>query len=261
MLTTIAIIPARMASSRFPGKPLKPIVGMPMVGHVYKRTKMSGVDAVYVATYDQAIKDYVESIGGQAVLLQEKFERPTECTAAALQEIERATGETIKNILMIQGDEPVIFPETVNDLAAAVSQRASGVVNIVNNIRDRQIFLDKNIVKAVLDQQGRIIWFFRLPSLFWQERIDELTSVKIQTGIIGFKREALLSYAMLKSTDFEKVNSVDMFRFVEHGIPVSALLSPQRLYSVDTPKDLELVSEIMSNDPLFQKYNQHDNRG
>ena len=115
-MNIIAIIPARMASSRFPGKPLAEINGTPMIGHVYYRCKMSpSLTDVYVATCDQEIKEYVESIGGKAVMTADTHERCTERTCEALEIIERETGRQTDIVLMVQGDEPMLEPEMIDE--------------------------------------------------------------------------------------------------------------------------------------------------
>ncbi|MBU1895916.1 3-deoxy-manno-octulosonate cytidylyltransferase [Patescibacteria group bacterium] len=256
VIKNLGVIPARLGSGRFPNKPLKEILGMPMLGHIYKRSCLSTkLDYVCVATYDKEIVDYIDSIGGKAILIREQYERPTECVAAAVREIEKECGQKVENILMIQGDEPMVNPEVIEALASDLEKNENEVVNIVNKINHKDEYFDKDIVKMVVDKLGRILWFFRLPSPFWEEKARELSSVGIQTGIIGFKRRVLFLYSELMPTDFEKANSVDMFRFLEHGINIKALFSKIRLYSVDTPSDLEMVEKVMSQDPLTATYN------
>ena len=113
-MNIIGIIPARMASSRFPGKPLAPILGIPMIGHVYFRSKMSRLlNEVYVATCDREIADYIESIGGHAIMTSDKHERASDRCAEAMLKIESATGEKTDIVVMIQGDEPMVTPEMI----------------------------------------------------------------------------------------------------------------------------------------------------
>ena len=112
----IGIIPARLASSRLPQKPLADILGMPMIGHVYHRSKLcSTLDEVYVATCDLEIYNYITSIGGKAVMTSDKHERASDRTAEALLKIEKDTQSKIDIVVMIQGDEPMVTPEMIND--------------------------------------------------------------------------------------------------------------------------------------------------
>src|SRR3989338_8650143 len=110
-LNIIGIIPARMGSSRFPGKPLAKILGMPMVGHVYFRSKMSKIlNDVYIATCDKEIGDYADSIGAKWAMTKDTHERASDRCAEAMLKIENETGEKVDIAVMIQGDEPMIFP-------------------------------------------------------------------------------------------------------------------------------------------------------
>ena len=114
-LAIIGIIPARMASTRFPNKPMAKIAGIPMIGHVYLRCKMSGLlDDLYVATCDKEIYDYIESIGGKAVMTADTHERASDRCAEALQKIEMSTGRRADIMVMIQGDEPMIRPQMID---------------------------------------------------------------------------------------------------------------------------------------------------
>ena len=110
-MKAVAIIPARMGSSRFPGKPMAKILGMPMIGHCYFRTRMCAeLKGTYVATCDREIFDYVQAIGGQAVMTSDKHDRASDRAAEAMLKIEEKTGESIDIVVMVQGDEPMIIP-------------------------------------------------------------------------------------------------------------------------------------------------------
>ena len=114
-MNIIGIIPSRLASSRLPQKPMADILGMPMIGHVYFRSKLSSMlNEVYVATCDQAIVDYIESIGGKAIMTADTHEHASDRTAEALLKIEQTTGEKVDIVVMIQGDEPMITPEMIS---------------------------------------------------------------------------------------------------------------------------------------------------
>src|SRR4030042_3802428 len=115
----IGIIPARMDSSRFPGKPLENINGIPMIGHVYLRSKLNKTfDDVYVATCDNQIKDYIESIGGKAIMTASTHERASDRTAEAMLKVEKKIGKKIDIVVMIQGDEPMIYPQMIDKVLA-----------------------------------------------------------------------------------------------------------------------------------------------
>ena len=127
----IGIIPARLASSRLPNKPMADILGMPMIGHVYFRSKMSSIfDEVYVATCDKEIYDYITGIGGKAVMTADTHERASDRTAEALLKVENETGSKVDIVVMIQGDEPMITPEMIS--AAVQPLLEDNSLNITN---------------------------------------------------------------------------------------------------------------------------------
>ena len=146
-MNAIGIIPARLAASRYPGKPLVLIHGMPMVGHCYHRTRLApGLAGVYVATCDEAIADYVRSIGGLAIMTATSHTRATTRTAEAMQHIEAATGKQPDVVVMVQGDEPLILPETIAETLGHFGDPAVEIVNIMSRLRTYDQFVDKNNV-------------------------------------------------------------------------------------------------------------------
>ncbi|MBU0573434.1 MAG: 3-deoxy-manno-octulosonate cytidylyltransferase, partial [Candidatus Margulisbacteria bacterium] len=125
-MKNIGIIPVRMGSSRFPGKPMELIQGIPMVAHVYFRCKMSReLDEVFVATCDKEIFDYITSIGGKAVMTADTHERCTDRTAECLLKVEQTSGHKMELVVMVQGDEPMIYPSMVDDAVAPMLKDAS----------------------------------------------------------------------------------------------------------------------------------------
>ena len=161
----IAIIPARMGSSRFPGKPLAPILGTPMVGHVYFRTKMCKIlSATYVATCDKEIYDYVNSIGGKAVMTSTKHERASDRVAEALTKVEEEQGVRYDIVVMVQGDEPMILPEMVEAAVRPMLQDpAIEVVNLMAPLETLEEQEDSNEVKVVVDKNNFALYFSREP--------------------------------------------------------------------------------------------------
>ena len=115
-MRVVAVIPARMASSRFPGKPMALIHGMPMIGHCYCRVRLcDALSDTYVATCDKEIFDYIESIGGKAIMTADTHERASDRAAEAMVKIEEATGEQTDILVMVQGDEPMVNPKMINN--------------------------------------------------------------------------------------------------------------------------------------------------
>ena len=132
-MNAIGIVPARLASSRFPGKPLEKMLGMPMIGHCYHRTRLApGISSAYVATCDDAIAEYVRSIGGNAIMTSDKHTRATTRTAEALEIIERETGNKVDIVVMVQGDEPLISPETIGETLDGFEDASVTIVNVMS---------------------------------------------------------------------------------------------------------------------------------
>ena len=251
----VGVIPARMASSRFPGKPLATILGTPMLGHVYLRSKIAQMlDEVYVATCDEEIRQYTESIGGRAIMTSDKHERASDRVAEALARIEGESGETADIVVMIQGDEPMVVPEML-DLAVQpmLADDSIRVVNLMAPMKTREEYEDPNEIKVVVDNDGNALYFSREPIPSRKKYRGEIPMLK-QVCIIPFRRDFLLEFARLASTPLEKVESIDMLRVLEHGYRVKMVLTSFETYSVDTPEDLRFVEERMQNDPLIAEY-------
>ena len=142
MTRAIGIIPARMASSRLPGKPLVPICGIPMVGHVYFRSKMSLVlDEVYIATCDKDICDYADSIGAPGIMTADTHERATDRSAEAMEKIESMTGEKADIVVMIQGDEPLLVSQMIDDVMAPLQEDSDVMVaNLMSPLKNKEEF-------------------------------------------------------------------------------------------------------------------------
>jgi 3-deoxy-manno-octulosonate cytidylyltransferase (CMP-KDO synthetase) len=254
-MNVIGIIPARMASSRFPGKPLAKICGIPMLGHVYLRSKMAKIlDDLYVATCDNEIKNYIESIDGKAVMTSNKHKRASDRSAEAMIKIENETGRRIDIIVMIQGDEPMLFPEMIEmAVQPMLRDRSILVVNLMAPIKTRDEQEDPNEVKVVVDRNNYALYFSREPIPSWKMGANEVPMLK-QVCIIPFRRDFLSKFIQLEPTPLEIIESIDMLRVMEHGYKVKMVPSSFKTYSVDTPEDLRAVEELMKNDPLIAKY-------
>jgi len=244
-----------MASSRFPGKPLAKIRGIPMLGHVYFRSKMAKVlEGVYVATCDDEIMKYIESVGGNAVMTSDKHERASDRAAEAMIKIENETGQSVDIVVMIQGDEPMLFPEMIELAVQPMLQDENIlVVNLMAPMRTRQEHEDPNEVKVVVDKDNYALYFSREPIPSWEKGATELPMLK-QVPIIPFRRDFLFKFTQLEPTPLEIIESVDMLRAVEHGYKVKMILTDYETYGVDTPENLRFVEERMKKDPLVNKY-------
>jgi 3-deoxy-manno-octulosonate cytidylyltransferase (CMP-KDO synthetase) len=254
-MKAIAVIPARMGSSRYPNKPMAKIHGMPMIGHCLLRTAMCAALAeTYVATCDSEIFDYVTSIGGKAVMTSDQHQRATDRTAEAMLKIEKESGNKVDIVVMVQGDEPMVTPDMIDDaLKPFGGDSGIQVVNLMARIDDIADFDDPNEVKVVVDKAMNAIYFSREPIPSRRKGFDTVPMWK-QVCIIPFRRDYLLKFNSLPETELERIESIDMLRILENGEDVRMVITARRTYSVDTPEDLLFTKQAMISDPLMQKY-------
>lgn len=254
-MNIISIIPARMGSSRFPGKPMADILGMPMIGHVYKRVKMSKtLSEVYVATCDKEIFDYIESIGGKAVMTSDCHERCSDRCAEAMLKIEKATNEKCDIMVMVQGDEPLTFPEMIDEaVQPMIEDKTVLITNLVADLDTLESFENPNEVKVVIDKFGNAIYFSREPIPSRKKGILDVP-MKKQVCVIPFTRDFLLEYNEMEPTPLEIIESVDMMRIIENGMKVKMIPTKFVTKAVDTEEDLKIVNEMMLRDNLYKTY-------
>ena len=254
-MNIVSIIPARMNSSRFPGKPLANILGMPMIGHCYKRSSMcKEISETYVATCDTEIKNYIHSIGGKVIMTSKSHERATDRTAEAMLKIEKNTGQKIDIVVMIQGDEPMIIPEMISQSLKPFNiDSETKVVNLYSDIKTIEEFNDPNEVKVVVDINSNALYFSREPIPSRKKGFDEVPMYK-QVCVIPFQRNYLLEFNKTKQTPLEIIESVDMLRIIENRDAVKMVYVKNTTYSVDTKKDLDNVERIMKDDSLIKQY-------
>lgn len=254
-MNIISIIPARMGSSRFPGKPMADILGMPMIGHVYKRVKMSKtLDEVYVATCDEEIYAYIESIGGKAVMTSDCHERCSDRCAEAMLKIEKQTGQKCDIMVMVQGDEPLTFPEMIDEsVSPMLKDQTIYITNLVADIDTLEAFENPNEVKVVMDKFENALYFSREPIPSRKKGVLDVP-MKKQVCVIPFTRDFLLEYNEMEPTPLEIVESVDMMRILENGMKVKMVPTEYTTKAVDTKEDLVQVSEMMKKDSLIKEY-------
>lgn len=247
-----AVIPARMGSSRYPGKPLCDIHGLSMVEHVYRRTEMCGlIDMTYVATPDVEIRDEVKAFGGE-VIMTGPHRRAIDRVAEASESLDADI------VVVVQGDEPLVYPDMIGAAVKAVIENDDvGVSTMVKEIVSETIFEDPNFPKVVVDGDWNVLYFSREPIPNRHDRtFDELTAYK-HLAVIPFTDEFLTEFTNLKQTPLEQAESIDLIRALEHGYDIRAVEVERDVYQVDTPEDHEVVNEIMVNDDLFETYAHH----
>lgn len=253
----VGIIPSRMQSTRFPGKALAKIHGMPMIGHVYHRSKLSRtLDGLYLAVSGKEIEEYADSIGAEYVRDKQKSYRGcSNAIADATLEIEDRIGKKADIVVMIQGDEPMIVPDMI-DMAVRplLEDRSIKVANLMAPVRSAEEHADPNCPKVVVDRNSFALYFSRepIPSVKkWKG--GDIPRYK-QVCVIPFDRDYLMEFAGRQPGVLEEIESIDMNRVLEYGEKVKMVFEEFETYSVDAPADLGRVAQKMENDPLFSKY-------
>jgi len=248
-MTVAAVIPVRMGSTRYPGKPLCDISGMSMVEHVYRRTRMSdSVDTTVVATPDEEIREEVESFGGE-VIMTGSHPRATDRVAEAAESLDADI------IVVMQGDEPLVYPDMLDDAIAPVRDVPDvKVTNLAKPILEEEEYRDPNNVKVVVDDDWNALYFSRSPVPYIHEGTYDTAPVYHQVCVIPFEREFLFEFTSMAETTLEQVESIDMLRLLENGHDVRLVETDRQTYPVDTPEDHEKVNELMAEDPLYEKY-------
>jgi len=252
----IGIIPARLASTRFPNKPLADIHGVAMIGHVYQRSIMcKDLSYVYVATCDKQIYDYIKSINGNVVMTEKDHESSADRTSEAVLKIEKELKTTFDIVVMIQGDEPMITSDMIGiALSPLIMDDSINVVNLMSEIQSVEEFNNPNVVKVVVDINNFAIYFSREPIPSSKMGAYGFPMLK-RVNIIPFQRDFLINFNSIAQTPLEIIESISMMRLIENGLKVKMVMTEIITHSVDSEEDLELIRELMKDDLLMIKYN------
>jgi 3-deoxy-manno-octulosonate cytidylyltransferase (CMP-KDO synthetase) len=238
---TAAVIPARYASTRFPGKPLALIAGRPMVEHVWRRCQQAGAfDEVLVATDDARIQEVVTRFGGAAVMTSPACATGTDRVA----EVARARPD-VAVWINVQGDEPLVDPQSLRVLAGLFSDASVEMGTLVRPLEEAEAD-SPHVVKAVLALNGDALYFSRSPLPFIREPA-EAGSVRrhAHLGLYGYRRETLLRLANLPPTPLEQAEKLEQLRALEHGIRIRCGQVASRTVAVDVPEDVARVEALL----------------
>jgi 3-deoxy-manno-octulosonate cytidylyltransferase (CMP-KDO synthetase) len=239
-----------MASSRFPGKPLKPILGLSMIEHVRRRVSLCNVlDEVIVATCDKIIFDEVQSHGGKVVMT-------SDCHESCIDRIEEAAMEIQTDIIInVQGDMPLIDPGSLEALVKPLLQDKNiHYTDMITPISEKSDILNHNTVKVVANLSGDALYYSReaIPSI--KKDLNQEQAYFMQVGITAFRKRSLRCFSSLERTPLEITESIDMLRLLEHDYDIRTIITTSPALGVDTPEDLLLVNDLMDKDTLFPKY-------
>lgn len=231
----LGVIPARYKSTRLEGKPLKNICGYPMIQWVYQRAKSSHLDDVVIATDDYRIKEVVESFGGHAVITKEEHLNGTSRIAEVCEKM-----KDYDVIINIQGDEPLIEPEMINQLINTFKEEPNLVMSTLKEkIEDFKLVENPNIVKVVTDKNNMALYFSRSPIPYPREKNEKIYYKHV--GIYGYKRTFVIEYSNMEETLLEKSESLEQLRVLENGYKIKVVETPYKVIGVDTKEDLERV--------------------
>ena len=235
----LCVIPARYASTRLPGKPLKDVAGKPMICRVYGRASQAKtLSGVVVATDDERILRAVEDHGGRAMMTAKDHPTGTD----RLAEVAEAYPD-VDLIINVQGDEPLIEPPLIDELGRAFDDDAElQMATVMTPMEDEAEQKNPNNVKVVTDKNGCALYFSR--SLLPYPRNDAGTPVYKHIGIYAYRRDFLLAYAKMAPTPLERTESLEQLRALENGYKIKCIRTNARFVGVDTPEDLAKVNEI-----------------
>lgn len=237
----LGIIPARYASTRFPGKPLVDIAGKTMIQRVYEQAKKCAtLTEVIVATDDDQIFSHVQQFGGVAVMTSDAHQSGTDrCAEVARQHPEYDV------IINIQGDEPFIDPQQIDKVAACFNQESTQLATLVKKILTTEELYNFSSPKVILNKQSEAIYFSRspLPHVRGREPQQWLyyyTYYK-HIGIYGYKSDILQQVTLLPVSSLEKAESLEQLRWIENGYRIKVAETELETYAIDTPEDLEKI--------------------
>jgi 3-deoxy-D-manno-octulosonate cytidylyltransferase len=238
----LAVIPARYASARLPGKPLAMIAGKPMIQHVFERVKKcETVSRVVVATDDQRIVAAVDAFGGEAVLTRADHLTGTDRVAEVAAHIQ---AEIYVNV---QGDEPLVDPGTVDAVVAAMLEDDSIQIGTPCSAITRQAdIMDPNVTKVVRDFEGNGLYFSHAPIPWVRDTGDTVTAQHWKhIGIYAFRRDVLLEIPTLPPGELERVEKLEQLRWLENGFHIRVVETDYDAVSVDVPADIDRVERIL----------------
>ena len=243
----VGIIPARYASTRFPGKPLIDIKGKTMIQRVYEQaSKCGSLDKVVVATDDARIAEHVVSFGGEVVMTKEEHPSGTDRCWDALQQI----GGNYKYVINIQGDEPFIDPSQIDTLASVLKEGTTELATLIIPVDSHEVLFDMGEVKVVLNDYQEGMYFSRMvipyvkgvPQEEWHKHHNYYRHV----GMYAYRADVLEQVCKLSVSSLEKAESLEQLRWLEAGFKIKCAITNFDSHCVDTPEDVEKVLRLMN---------------
>ena len=242
-MNIVAVIPARLSSSRFPRKVLFPILGLPMVEHVRRRALLSNaVTDVFVATPDKEVADLIRGFGGRVIMTSDEHLNGTTRVAEAVASID------CSHVLLLQGDEPLLLPRHMDLFAKAIAVNQIGEAwNATSQIEKADELDLKSFVKCTVSASGKIQYCFRRTPYFSTFEVQR-SFVHKMLGIIAFRKDFLIQLTSFFPSVVEKAESIEQIRIIENGKNLQSVLVFPSLPSVNEPNEVELVLEVLRQD-------------
>ncbi|PCJ67173.1 MAG: 3-deoxy-manno-octulosonate cytidylyltransferase [Bacteroidetes bacterium] len=247
-MKSVILIPCRLESTRFPNKPLAPILNKPMIQWVYEAAEKSDATDVFVITDSEDIVKAVEAFDGQTILTSDEPKNGTERCEEAM-EILTSDGTDYDVIINVQGDEPLINPADLNRLLNLFEEEDVDVLTFIQPITNEKDYLNKNIVKAVptsFDEGFCDICYFSRSPIPYMEPFEENIAFK-HIGVYGFTATAFEEIKNLDASILEEAEKLEQLRWIQNHIVVSAMVTENKLIGVDTPEDLVAVEDVLKN--------------
>lgn len=252
-MKVVGIIPARYASTRFPGKPLALIKGKPMIQRVYEQALKAKLDAVVVATDDARIADAVMDFGGQYVMTSPNHRSGTDRCREALDLLENQYDAVIN----IQGDEPFIDPRQIGMMRDLISRDDTLLASLAKRIEDEDELFSPNTVKVVMDKKGNALYFSRNPIPFMRnvDREDWLGKGVFykHIGIYAYKAETLRQIAEMQPSTLEMAESLEQLRWLENGLRIRMGITQEENVSIDEPSDIDKAERFAENQTITRR--------
>lgn len=253
-MKTIGIVPARMAASRFPGKPLHPIAGRPMLEHCYLRARMfGGWDVLAVATCDDEIKAFCDAKGYPVIMTADTHTRALDRVAEAATKCGTDVADD-DIVICVQGDEPLLGPDVIEAVLAPFAETGVNGTMLAVPIHDEETFKNPDMVKLVHDLKGNVLYTSRSP-IPYMKTFDPNGGAKRVGGIFGFRWHFLRWFTEMPESPLEKAEACDSNRICDNGYFQRIAPMTFRPYqSVDSPEDVLRVEAALAEDPLWGKY-------
>lgn len=249
-MSAVIVIPARYDSTRFPGKPLAPLKGKPVIQHVFENSRgAASAEDVIVATDSETIFERVLSFGGRAVMTSRHH-------ASGTDRIAEVAGSLRCDIIVnVQADEPLIRPEMIDDAIGILSDERADIGTLVKEIRNPEEVMDPNVVKAVFGEDGFALYFSRSPIPYHRDEWKDLSAFSVRRspftvfkhiGIYTYRRDVLLKLTAMKPSRLEEREKLEQLRALENGFRIKVKETSSETIGVDTPQDLERVERWLN---------------